>query len=69
MCLINFFCFLFLGGVAQNEMNVLRKLSHPNLIRLLGYCKEENAAFHLVYEFMANGSLQDHLLESEYTVF
>ncbi|XP_064963447.1 probable serine/threonine-protein kinase PBL11 [Musa acuminata AAA Group] len=46
-----------------NEMNVLRKLSHPNLIRLLGYCKEENAAFHLVYEFMANGSLQDHLLE------
>ncbi|CAL9752799.1 unnamed protein product [Musa acuminata subsp. burmannicoides] len=27
---------------AKNEMNVLRKLSsHPNLIRLLGYCKEE----------------------------
>ncbi|CAL9752833.1 unnamed protein product [Musa acuminata subsp. burmannicoides] len=48
---------------SKNEMNVLRKLSHPNLIRLLGYCKEENAAFHLVYEFMANGSLQDHLLE------
>ncbi|RZS24783.1 hypothetical protein BHM03_00057891 [Ensete ventricosum] len=49
---------------ARNEMKVLRKMSHPNLVRLLGYCKEENS-FHLVYEFMANGSLQDHLLESE----
>ncbi|URE03889.1 STYKc [Musa troglodytarum] len=44
------------------EMKVLRKLSHPNLVRLLGYCKEENA-LHLVYEFMPNGSLQHHLLE------
>ncbi|CAL9090892.1 unnamed protein product [Musa textilis] len=47
---------------ARTEMKVLRKLSHPNLVRLLGYCKEENA-LHLVYEFMPNGSLQHHLLE------
>ncbi|WOL07338.1 putative serine/threonine-protein kinase PIX13 [Canna indica] len=46
----------------ENEMNILQNMSHPNLIRLLGYCQEEGIVL-LVYEFMANRSLEHHLLE------
>ena len=41
-------------------MNFLGRLSHPNLVKLLGYCVEDRELL-LVYEFMPNGSLADHL--------
>ncbi|KAH7669389.1 Non-specific serine/threonine protein kinase protein [Dioscorea alata] len=44
----------------QSEVNFLGRLSHPNLVRLLGYCLEEKELL-LVYEFMAKGSLENHL--------
>ncbi|XP_027916322.1 probable serine/threonine-protein kinase PIX13 isoform X2 [Vigna unguiculata] len=44
----------------QSEVNVLGRLSHPNLVRLLGYCWDEDQ-FLLVYEFMPKGSLESHL--------
>ncbi|XP_014507702.1 probable serine/threonine-protein kinase CST isoform X1 [Vigna radiata var. radiata] len=46
----------------QSEVNVLGKLSHPNVVRLLGYCWDEDQ-FLLVYEFMPNGSFYYHLSE------
>lgn len=44
----------------QAEVNVLGRLSHPNLVKLLGYCYE-NKQFLLVYEYLPNGSLNYHL--------
>ncbi|KAK1684729.1 hypothetical protein QYE76_045577 [Lolium multiflorum] len=44
----------------QSEVNFLGRISHPNLVRLLGYCVE-NRDLLLVYEFMAKGSLENHL--------
>ncbi|CAN6268909.1 unnamed protein product [Urochloa humidicola] len=44
----------------QSEVNFLGRLSHPNLVRLLGYCVEDRELL-LVYEFMPKGSLENHL--------
>ncbi|GFY89811.1 protein kinase superfamily protein [Actinidia rufa] len=44
----------------QSEINFLGRLSHPNLVKLLGYCWEEDELL-LVYEFMQKGSLENHL--------
>ena len=44
----------------QSEVNFLGRLSHPNLVKLLGYCLEESELL-LVYEFMQKGSLENHL--------
>jgi serine/threonine protein kinase len=48
----------------QTEVNFLGRLSHPNLVRLLGYCWEDKELL-LVYEYMAKGSLENHLFRSE----
>ncbi|XP_075665765.1 receptor-like protein kinase FERONIA [Castanea sativa] len=37
------------------------QLRHPNLIRLIGYCFEDEGEWFLVYEFMVNGNLARHL--------
>ncbi|KAL1561494.1 putative serine/threonine-protein kinase pix13 [Salvia divinorum] len=44
----------------QAEVKFLGKFSHPNLVKLLGYCWEERQ-FLLVYEYMQRGSLESHL--------
>ncbi|XP_019435802.1 PREDICTED: probable serine/threonine-protein kinase PBL11 isoform X3 [Lupinus angustifolius] len=44
----------------QSEVTFLGRLSHPNLVKLLGYCLEETELL-LVYEFMQKGSLENHL--------
>nr|GMC61730.1 probable serine/threonine-protein kinase NAK [Ipomoea batatas] len=40
------------------------QLSHPNLVKLIGYCLEDEHRL-LVYEFMPRGSLENHLFRSE----
>ncbi|KAM0837164.1 hypothetical protein ACQ4PT_061840 [Festuca glaucescens] len=42
------------------EVNYLGQLSHPNLVKLVGYCVEDEQRL-LVYEFMPRGSLENHL--------
>ncbi|KAK9902914.1 hypothetical protein M0R45_001429 [Rubus argutus] len=42
------------------EVKFLGRLSHPNLVKLLGYCYEKKKAL-LVYEFVQRGSLDTHL--------
>ena len=44
----------------QSEVDFLGSLSHPNLVKLLGYCIEDPEML-LVYEFMEGGSLDNHL--------
>ncbi|TYH85109.1 hypothetical protein ES332_D02G242700v1 [Gossypium tomentosum] len=51
----------------QSEVNFLGRLSHPNLVRLLGYCWEDQELL-LVYEFMQKGSLENHLFGRGSTV-
>ncbi|KAI4373042.1 hypothetical protein MLD38_011211 [Melastoma candidum] len=46
------------------EVNVLGVVEHPNLVKLLGHCAEDDERGIqrlLVYEFMQNRSVQDHL--------
>eukprot|EP00268_Persea_americana_P018621 TRINITY_DN1937_c0_g1_i3.p1 TRINITY_DN1937_c0_g1~~TRINITY_DN1937_c0_g1_i3.p1 ORF type:complete len:413 (+),score=78.85 TRINITY_DN1937_c0_g1_i3:303-1541(+) len=42
------------------EVNYLGQLDHPNLVKLIGYCLEDEQRL-LVYEFMQRGSLENHL--------
>ncbi|XP_078179210.1 receptor-like cytoplasmic kinase 176 isoform X2 [Carex rostrata] len=44
------------------EVNYLGQLSHPNLVKLIGYCLEDEHRL-LVYEFMPRGSLENHLFK------
>lgn len=43
------------------EVLMLSLLHHSNLVNLVGYCADGDQRI-LVYEYMANGSLEDHLL-------
>ncbi|XP_030966013.1 serine/threonine-protein kinase PCRK1 [Quercus lobata] len=48
-----------------NEVNFLGVVNHPNLVKLVGYCAEDDERGIqrlLVYELMHNKSLEDHLL-------
>ncbi|TVU47574.1 hypothetical protein EJB05_07180 [Eragrostis curvula] len=42
------------------EVNFLGQLTHPNLVKLIGYCLEDEQRL-LVYEYMQRGSLEHHL--------
>ncbi|KAG0464356.1 hypothetical protein HPP92_020425 [Vanilla planifolia] len=42
------------------EVNYLGQFHHPNLVKLIGYCLEDDHRL-LVYEFMPRGSLENHL--------
>ncbi|PKA65825.1 Serine/threonine-protein kinase [Apostasia shenzhenica] len=44
------------------EINYLGQLSHPNLVKLIGYCCQDEHRL-LVYEYMAHGSLEKHLFQ------
>eukprot|EP00253_Pinus_taeda_P016197 PITA_16197 len=46
-----------------NEVDLLSKINHRNLVSLLGYCNETREVM-LVYEYMSGGSLKDHLYGS-----
>ncbi|XP_065864976.1 putative leucine-rich repeat receptor-like protein kinase At2g19210 [Euphorbia lathyris] len=51
----------------QTEVKLLLKVHHRNLTALVGYCNE-GTKMGLIYEFMANGNLDDHLSDSNSNV-
>ncbi|KAK9154147.1 hypothetical protein Sjap_001627 [Stephania japonica] len=44
----------------SNEVTLLSRIHHRNLVQFLGYCQEEGKNM-LIYEFMHNGTLKEHL--------
>jgi serine/threonine protein kinase len=42
----------------------MEQLHHPNLVKLIGYCLEDDFQQYVVYEFLAKGSLDNHLFKS-----
>ncbi|KAL5711225.1 hypothetical protein ACHQM5_021704 [Ranunculus cassubicifolius] len=49
----------------SNEVALLSRIHHRNLVQFLGYCQEDSKTIEsksiLVYEFMHNGTLKEHL--------
>uniref|UniRef100_A0A453R1G8 Protein kinase domain-containing protein n=1 Tax=Aegilops tauschii subsp. strangulata TaxID=200361 RepID=A0A453R1G8_AEGTS len=49
--------------VEQAEVVYLGMLSHPHLVKLLGFCNQDDHRM-LVYEYMPRGSLENHLFNN-----
>ncbi|KAK3027841.1 hypothetical protein RJ639_041475 [Escallonia herrerae] len=43
-----------------NEILILSSINHPNLVKLHGYCSDQRGLL-LVYDYVPNGTLADHL--------
>ena len=44
----------------RREIDINKKLLHPNIVQFLGYCKIDDG-FYILSEFMDGGSLQDKM--------
>ncbi|XP_015693981.1 probable LRR receptor-like serine/threonine-protein kinase At1g67720 [Oryza brachyantha] len=48
-----------------NEVTLLSRIHHRNLVAFLGYCYVDGSSYMLVYEFMHNGSLKEQLQQQK----
>jgi len=51
--------------IDQAEVVYLGMLSHPHLVKLVGFCNQDDHRM-LVYEYMPRGSLENHLFKSKH---
>ncbi|KAH9619343.1 hypothetical protein KSS87_003810 [Heliosperma pusillum] len=49
-----------IGSGGYGVVTLLSRIHHRNLVQFLGYCQEDGKSI-LVYEFMHNGTLKEHL--------
>eukprot|EP00250_Pteridium_aquilinum_P020883 c24977_g1_i2 orf=45-2621(-) len=54
--------------VFKQELSVLARLNHPNLVNLIGFCNEREEGI-LVFEYMAHGSLHHRLHPSAHQIY
>lgn len=50
-----------------NEVNIISRIIHRNLVQFIGWCYEEGECL-LVYAYMPNGNLDTHLFGSRTTI-
>jgi serine/threonine protein kinase len=50
----------FINMSTYLQVALLSRIHHRNLVPLIGYCEEEHQRI-LVYEYMHNGTLRDHI--------
>ncbi|GAB4842331.1 hypothetical protein Ancab_012301, partial [Ancistrocladus abbreviatus] len=51
----------------QTEALLLMRVHHKHLVSLVGYC-DEGTTMALIYEYMANGNLEEHLSDKNVNV-
>lgn len=54
--------------IFKQELSVLVRLRHPNLVNLIGFCNEREEGI-LVFEYMAHGSLHQRLHPSAHQMY
>ena len=52
------------GKEFRSEIAAIASVQHLNLVRLFGYCVENNNVYYLVYDFIPNGSLGNWIYSS-----
>ena len=48
----------------QTEIEIISKVRYHHLVSLIGYC-EDNCKMILVYDYMAHGTLREHLYKTQ----
>ena len=48
----------------QNEIEVLKQIDHPNIVRMLNAYEDKNH-YCIIMELMQGGELFDHIIEKE----
>ncbi|GKC52476.1 phloem protein 2-like protein [Tanacetum coccineum] len=49
------------GQQTEERLQTLLYLLHENLVKLVGFCDEDDERIHIVYEYTSNGSLDEYI--------